>query len=685
MKNLSLRAKLFAVLGLLSAVAIVISAIGITRLGSINSSLNRIVEVTSTKQLLSNQMQSSLLAISRAEKNLILAQTKEEMDKYAEAMQNFEKQLEEQKAKLIGLMDDSEKQVIQDYDKAFAVYKDIQAKACENSRRNTNLQAFELSKGAGRELFDKGEKLIRSLADRADKQVTEAVAGLKTSSSDEVKAKLTNIDDAATRAILANHVVEDFVVLQRAEKNLILEQTAENMQKFAKELQGRHTQLNTRLSEMEKTATEQGKKEIQEFRAAVAAWMENNKKVDALSMENSNEEARRLSCTEGRAAISAAEAVLDQLSETADNAMIAEAKATDRLYATARMLMLSVSIGGIGFAVTLGFFIVRGLVSNLRRTVVDLSEGARQVNEAANQVSQASQTLAEGASEQASSLEETSSALEEMAAMTRTNAGSAKEANVLAAQSRKAADEGNHTVVKLNEAMTGINESSGKISKIIKVIEEIAFQTNLLALNAAVEAARAGEHGKGFAVVADEVRNLAQRCAQAAKETTSLIEDAVNRSRDGTQVANDVGKALGAIANDTSKVSTLIDAISKASDEQAQGVDQVNIAVSQMDKVTQTNASSAEEAASASEELSAQATATKHIVDELMRVVEGTSAHTASETSVSSGLKAADQKKSAASVKQWKSGGTSKLKAAKSRSEASPELLPVGDDDLKDF
>ncbi len=243
------------------------------------------------------------------------------------------------------------------------------------------------------------------------------------------------------------------------------------------------------------------------------------------------------------------------------------------------------------------------------RIIEGMTESVGQVNAAAGQVSSASQQLAEGASEQASSLEETSSALEQMAAMTRTNAANSKEANDLAAQAHKAANEGEGT-------MTAINESSGQISKIIKVIEEIAFQTNLLALNAAVEAARAGEHGKGFAVVADEVRNLAQRAAGAAKEITSLIENSVDKSKEGVA-------AIKTIVEGVAKVAELLDGIARASDEQAQGVEQVNTAVSQMDKVTQQNASGAEESASAAEELSAQAEATKAMVDQLVTLVEG--------------------------------------------------------------
>ncbi|MCH7872082.1 MAG: methyl-accepting chemotaxis protein [Planctomycetes bacterium] len=268
-------------------------------------------------------------------------------------------------------------------------------------------------------------------------------------------------------------------------------------------------------------------------------------------------------------------------------------------------------------------YLARSISKPINRVIIGLNDGADQVTDAANQVSMSSQQLAEGASEQASSVEETSSSLEEMAAMTRTNAEHSKKASDLAAQAHKNAEEGDKTMGQLNTAITAIDESSAKISKIIKVIEEIAFQTNLLALNAAVEAARAGEHGKGFAVVAEEVRNLAQRSAAAARDTTGLIEDSVNRAKEGTTVAASATKALRSIVSDVTEVASLLSGITQASGEQAQGVEQINGAVSQIDSTTQANAASAEECAAAAEQLNAQAVNVKSMVDELAGVIGG--------------------------------------------------------------
>ncbi len=319
----------------------------------------------------------------------------------------------------------------------------------------------------------------------------------------------------------------------------------------------------------------------------------------------------------------AAIALVDQLLGSNQQLASAAVQRANRQSAILKTASLGVGVAGLLAGVLLGTFITRSINRNLKRIVSQLNEGSVQLQGAAGQVSDASQQLAEGASEQAASLEESSGALQEMSAAGRVNAEQARSADALAGEARQAAVEGDRSMSQLQAAMAGINESSTQVSRIIKVIEEIAFQTNLLALNAAVEAARAGEHGKGFAVVADEVRNLAQRAAQAAKETTGLIEGSVDSARRGSESAGQVGQALTAIMDQTTRVSDLIKNMAKGSEEQADGVNQLNTAVSQIDQVTQRNASEAEECAAASEELLAQAGALSEIVGHLVAMVGG--------------------------------------------------------------
>jgi methyl-accepting chemotaxis protein len=215
--------------------------------------------------------------------------------------------------------------------------------------------------------------------------------------------------------------------------------------------------------------------------------------------------------------------------------------------------------------------------------------------------------LAEGSNEQASSLEEVSASLEEMSSMTKQNADTSNQAAVLASEARAAAGDGDASVRRMADAINKIKQSSDNTAKIVRSINDIAFQTNLLALNAAVEAARAGQAGKGFAVVAEEVRNLAMRSADAAKDTADMIDDSARNAGDGVKITEEVAGSLSQIVNRTVKVGDLIAEIAAASKEQAQGIEQVNAAVAQMNDVTQRNASNAEASAGSAEELSGQA------------------------------------------------------------------------------
>jgi len=287
------------------------------------------------------------------------------------------------------------------------------------------------------------------------------------------------------------------------------------------------------------------------------------------------------------------------------------------------MWSVAIALAALCVGTCVALVVVRSINRPIQRAIATLGAGAEQVNAAANQVSTSSQQLAEGASEQASSLEETSSALEEMAAMARQNADNAKLADQYMTGATETIRVSDAAMKETSVAMEQISEASDQISKIIKVIEEITFQTNLLALNAAVEAARAGEHGKGFAVVADEVRNLAQRAAQAARETGGLIEQTVSRVERGVELNRTTSASFDKIGESAAKVAELVVQIARASAEQAQGVDQVNTAVSQMDRVTQSNAAGAEESAAAAEELSVQSETLRKVVGDLVALVGG--------------------------------------------------------------
>ncbi|HLP01965.1 MAG TPA: methyl-accepting chemotaxis protein [Opitutaceae bacterium] len=284
---------------------------------------------------------------------------------------------------------------------------------------------------------------------------------------------------------------------------------------------------------------------------------------------------------------------------------------------------LAAALVGIVLAAVGGVLITRSISRGIRSVVETLSAGAAQVVAAASQVSASSQSLAQGTSEQAASLEETSASIEEMASMTKRNAASADEVNSLAKGARTAAERGSSDMQSMSAAMAAIKASGSDIAKIIKTIDEIAFQTNILALNAAVEAARAGEAGAGFAVVAEEVRALAQRSAQAAKETSAQIETAIRNTNSGVQITDQVAGALTEIVTQARKVDQLAAEVASASREQTQGITQVSTAIVQMDKVTQSNAASAEESASAAEELNAQAEAMREAVGRLLAMVEG--------------------------------------------------------------
>ena len=407
-------------------------------------------------------------------------------------------------------------------------------------------------------------------------------------------------------------------------RDILLVREDDVKKKYQKEIEAARKKYVDKLKKIEELTPNsdvKGHEIIASVRAAQEAAKDSNDKIAQLALASREQEAMELLLSTAGPAVAKMLGNIDDLAHHQQERSRMRYEESTKSYATARLMMFIVGGGTLVLVGLIAFFITRSIVGPLNRVIAGLTDGADQVSAAAGEVSSSSQSLAEGTSEQAASLEETSSALEEMASMTKQNADHANQAKAMMTEANQIVDKVNHHMKDMAGAIVEIIRSSEETGKIIKTIDEIAFQTNLLALNAAVEAARAGEAGAGFAVVADEVRNLAMRASEAAKNTSSLIENIIKAVRKGNELTSATQKAFKENADISKKIGQLVDEIASASQEQAQGISQVSSAISEVDKVTQEAAANAEESAAASEELSAQAEQMKGYVDELSAVV----------------------------------------------------------------
>jgi len=368
--------------------------------------------------------------------------------------------------------------------------------------------------------------------------------------------------------------------------------------------------------------TEADRQAIMDLASDLDGWSRANDEVTRLAAAGNAAEAAKAALKSGDSFKARSRAATDEIVGREQEALQADVEAVKTRTASVRVMVFA----GVLVALLVAGLAVYSMLSanrSLWAQSQELREGTEHVVAAAGQVATSAQGLSQASTHQAASLQETSASMEEMASMTRKNAENAIQAAELATDVAHQVRNANDALSDMVSSMTAIRESSNKVAKIIKVIDEIAFQTNILALNAAVEAARAGEAGMGFAVVAGEVRNLAQRSAQAAKDTASLLEESIARSQEGTGRVEQVAQAIASITENVARVKGMVEEVRQASGQQAQGIDQVTQAIAQMESVTQTTAATAEESAAASEELNAQAEQSMAVVRRLEMLVNG--------------------------------------------------------------
>lgn len=503
----------------------------------------------------------------------------------------------------------------------------------------------------------------------------------------QINQKVNKIVDISTQKVkLASKISQDILEIARAEKNIILSRDREKADEYQIFIEKVETKIQERKQKLYDLLDDNGKASVDKFTEKWNQYLVIKEEVRRLIALDpiSKFQGIRLSSNEARHLLDQAVAIIGDIIIENEKEMAQDRVETDEAYKSGRNRMIGFSAAGFALSFIFGLYFIRSITRPFKEVFSGLnrfSEG--ELNETADkfrniianlsgsQVAASSQSLSEGASEQAASIEETTSSLEQVSSMIKQNANNAGLADKLMKEAIQIVEAANDSMNELTGSMDEICSASGDISEIIRTIDSIAFQTNLLALNAAVEAARAGEAGAGFAVVAGEVRNLAMRSADAAKNISAMIENIIRRVNQGSELVAKTNDVFKQVAQSAARVGELVAEIAAASGDQSVGIEQVGKAMGEMDTVVQQNAANAEE-------LSAQAEQMDGIVAELMAITVGYSRTKARNKSYFGNDKKKLQKIAPAKTEY----PPSKTPPDEVRPE---QIIPLDEDDFKDF